>query len=1145
VLILHRSERADRLVDALGELLAEPLQDPVTPEVVAVPTRGVERWITQRLSHRLGAGPGGGGGVCANLEFPFPGSLVARATAMATGIDPDADPWAAERLVWPLIELIDRHAEDPVLAPLMQHLAASTPRPGPGSADPVAGRPPPVRLRRFATARHVADLFDRYAVHRPDMVRAWAEGLDEGAVGEGTPWQPHLWRLARQRVGTPSPAERLTDAEVRMRADRAVLDLPDRISVFGLTRLPAGHLAVLGAIAAHRDVHLFLLHPSGELWNRTADMTAPMAAPARSEDPTARLARHPLLRSWGRDAREMQLVISASGADGGRHYPVVDSPATTLLARLQADIRADRQPGGDRASLDRRDRSLQVHACHGRSRQVEVLRDSLLHLLEEDPTLEARNVIVMCPDIETYAPLIQAAFGVDATLAAPAGDGPVLRVRLADRSLRQTNPLLGVAAGLLDLAGSRVSAPEVADLAARPPVSRRFRFDQEDLATIERWIAGTAVRWGLDAEHRRSWALGGLAANTWAAGLDRLMLGVAMAEADSRVFQDTVPFEAVSGSEVDLAGRFAEMVHRLASAVANLSGPLPLGAWVESLIAATEAMACSAADEAWQHAEMRAALIDAARQASGFGPSGAELTLDEVRYLLADQLRGRPTRANFRTGDLTICTLVPMRSVPHRVVALLGLDDGAFPRHPEVDGDDLLLAAPRVGDRDARSEDRQLLLDALLAASDNLLITYCGRDERTNRRRPPCAPVAELLDVVDATVRTADGDPARDSVVVHHPLQPFDPRNFRPGELAVGGPWSFDPVFLAGARSSRAPVPAEDRAVARLPDLAETVIQLDHLVTFVQHPVRAFLRRRLSLYLGDWSEELDDRMPLELDPLDRWALGDRLLEAILAGADPERSITAELRRGLLPPGALSGQILRDVGSGVVGLVSAMVQRGYGPAPSDAAEIRVALPDGRSIVGTVPQVRDGTILQCTYSRLGPKHRLAAWVRFLAMSADRPELAVSALTVGKATRSGAVSVSTLAALPEPADRRRARACARLADIVDLYDRGMRGPLPMACNASAKWAEGRRDGLDDDGLLGKASGTWASSSDIPGERDQPEHVFVFGRDSDFRDLLAEPPGVDESGAGWEDGEPHRFGRLARRLWEPLLSHERTADE
>ena len=1129
MLILHRSERADQLVNALGELLAVPPADPVVAEVVAVPTRGVERWITQRLSHRLGTGPGRTDGVCANLRFPFPGALVGGATAQATGIDSASDPWAPERLVWPLIDVIDTRAEDPVLRPLVQHLAAVTPTVPSGEPGGPVGA-----SRRFATARRLADLFDRYSVHRPAMVLAWAAG-----DGEVDGWQPHLWRLVRDAVGVPSLAERLAAATERMAREPGALDLPDRLAVFGLTRLPASHLDVLDAIAIHRDVHLFLLHPSGSLWRRTSEaVSRPVSLPARSADPTSRLARHPLLRSWGRDAREMELVILTTTADDSRHYPVAATGPATLLQRLQTDVREDREPGasGDLPVVDPGDRSFQVHACHGRMRQVEVLRDALLHLLEDDPTLEARDVIVMCPDIETFAPLVQAVFGSDSADAGFEGGATTLRVRLADRSLRQTNPLLGVAAGLLDLAGSRVAAPAVVDLASRPPVSRRFGFDQDDLATIERWVAGTAVRWGVDAEHRRPWSLTGLDSNSWAAGLDRLMLGIAVSDADGRTFGNRVPYDGVSSSDLELAGRFAELVTRLAAALDRLVGPQNPSDWVDALVAGTEMLTDRAPREEWQDEELRAALSELGSGRS----SGPELSLDEARSLLGDRLQGRPTRANFRTGDLTICTLVPMRSVPHRVVALLGLDDGEFPRHPEADGDDLLSADPVVGDRDTRSDDRQLLLDALLAATDHLLITYCGRDERTNRPRPPCAPVAELLDVVDATVRGAGPEAARRTVVIHHPLQPFDPRNFRSGALSGTGPWSFDPVFLAGARAALDPSPPAGRDDAPIGYTPDSVVVLEDLVSFVQHPARSFLRTRLALRLGDWTEELDDRLPLELSPLDRWGVGDRLLEAVLAGVPMERALEVERRRGLLPPGALADRILDSVGAGVIGLVAALERDGFPPGPSGAVQVDIELPDGRRVFGAVPQVRDGTALQCVYSKLGPKHRLAAWVRFLALTADRRGERVAALTVGRGERPGMVATSALgpagATGAEPADWARPI----LVELVDLYDRGMAAPLPMACATSARWAEGRRDGLDDEGVLSGAGGKWLASGDIPGERDDDEHAFIYGRFSDVRVLLEERPKPDESGPGWAEGEATRFGRLARRLWDPLLEHE-----
>jgi exodeoxyribonuclease V gamma subunit len=1099
-LVVHRSERADALVEALGDVLRAGLPDPLQTEVISVPTRGVERWLTQRLSGRLGTAPGRSDGVCANVDFPFPGRLIGGAVAAASGVDRDEDPWLPERAVWPLLDLLDAGMEEPWLATVAGHLAGST------------------RSRRFSTARHLTDLYDRYAVHRPWMLTAWAAGEDVDDAGTPLPadarWQAELWRRLRARIATPGPAERLEHACARLEAEPSLAEIPERVSLFGLTRLPASYLQVLRSLAAHRDVHLFLLHPSPALWDQVAGAGPPSRR--RADDHTADLARHPLLASWGRDAREMQLVL-ADRPVADRHRPVpAGGDPDTLLGRIQAGVRNDEPPPGEplpgrpdaRASLDPDDRSIQVHACHGRARQVEVLRDAILHLLLDDPTLEARDVIVMCPDIETFAPLIHATFGAGAD-ADDDGDheAPVdLRVRLADRSLRQTNPVLGAVWSLLALADSRVTASQVLDFAGREPVRRRFRLDDDDLSRISEWVAATGIRWGLDAPHRAPFQLDGLAQNTWSAGLDRVLLGVAMADEDQRLVGGAVPLDDVDSGSIDLAGRFAELVARLTAAVDSLAGRQDTVGWVRAVAGAAGALTATGHDDGWQRSQLQRILDDVFAES---GASPARLELAEFRSLLSDRLRGQPTRANFRTGHLTVCTLVPMRSVPHRVVCLLGLDDGAFPRKTERDGDDLVLVDPHVGDRDGRSEDVQLLLDALLAATERLVVTYAGRDERTNAERPPAVPVGELLDVIDRTVQVDGGAPARSRVVVHHPLQPFDGRNFTPGHLIPDRPWSFDPVTLEGARAlagERTP-PAPFLAGA-LPPRRSEIIELDHLVRFVEHPVRAFLRQRLEISLGDWTVDLADALPVDLDGLESWQVGDRILQARLDGAGMDACIAAEVARGQLPPGALSTSALAKMRPSIDQLIAAT------PAGEpDSVEVNVRLDDGRLLVGTVPGVVGNVVRTVTYSRLKPKNRLAAWVRYLALGAR-----LDVVSIGRRRADGTprtqISVARVAAgALDPSAARR-----HLHDLVSVYDSGLREPLPVYCATSAAYA-GKRGAA-------AAAKAW-NSARYPGECADPEHQLVLGGIVPFDDL---------------DGP--LFQNYARRLWTGLLATEVVED-
>jgi exodeoxyribonuclease V gamma subunit len=1151
MLHVHRATRADRLADALAQLLARPPDDPFAPDVVAVPTRGMERWLTQHMSGILGARAGESDGVCANVLFPSPHRLVVDAVATASGTDPERDPWLPERSVWPLLAVVDESLGEPWLAGLTAYLGAPE--------DEMR------RSRRLSVVRHLAGLYDHYALHRPAMLEAWAGGRDADAGGgtlpAGAAWQAELWRRLRARIGLPGPAERRTGACARVVEDPAVLDLPGRLALFGLTRLPTGHHQILRALAAGRDVHLFLLHPSPALWDAVgvADETAPVLR--RAADRTTELSRNRLLASWGRDAREMQLVLRCTGDAVGsdEHHDARDldpgPPHPTLLGRLQSDVRADRAaPGAPldgspdaRAPLAPGDSSVVVHSCHGRVRQVEVLRDAILHALDEDETLEPRDIIVMCPDVESFAPLIQATFGAaehagetEPGLAEPQPAGTDLRVRLADRSLAQTNPVIAVVSQLIELAGQRLTASQVLDLIDRAPVRRRFGLDDDDLTHLQDWISQSGIRWGLDAPHRAPYKLDAVPEGTWSAGLDRLLLGVTMTEDGQRLFADVLPLDDVDSRSIELAGRLAELIARLQEALDALSSHQPLVEWADAIAQAADALTATTGRDRWQRAELQRILDEMARESAGAVPT---LVPAEAHAYIFSRLEGRPTRANFRTGHLTVCTLMPMRSVPHRVVCLLGLDDGAFPRKAPRDGDDLMLADPHIGERDPRSEDRQLLLDAVMAATERLIVTYTGNDERTNTPRPPAVPVGELLDAVDATVRGAPDPPhpprpASEQIVVRHPLQPFDPVNFEPAGLAGDRPWSFDRVGLGGARALTGHrSPPGPFLSAPLPPPGGRIVDLADLVRFVEHPVRAFLRQRLGIVLRDGADEIADGLPIELDGLERWGVGQRLLEARLRGTDGGVAIKAERARGMLPPGVLGVPAIKQLYPIVDAIATEAGKLLVDGANGDPVDVRVQLPDGRLLNGTVAGINGELLLTTTFSRVAAKHRLAAWVRLLALTAAWPQRPFAAATVGRGRGRDDVRVAGLGPLAEDADDRGQLASDHLARLVDLYDRGMREPLPIFCKTSAAYAGAAGTGQD---AQDAARAEWESDWRFDREDKELEHQLVLGGQRALRELTEIEPREDEAGDGWPEDEETRLGRCARRLWDGLLTRE-----
>lgn len=444
-----------------------------------------------------------------------------------------------------------------------------------------------------------------------------------------------------------------------------------------------------------------------------------------------------------------------------------------------------------------------------------------------------------------------------------------------------------------------------------------------------------------------------------------------------------------------------------------------------------------------------------------------------------------------------------------------------------------------------------MLLDALLAATERLIITYTGNDERTNVRRPPAVPVGELLDLVDRTVSVPvrPGSPARvvrlarEQIVIRHPLQPFDPRNFIAGELLAERPWGFDRQALAGAEAMTRPrSPRPPFLPGPLPPRAEAVVELGSLIRFVEHPSRALLRDRLGISVSEYADEIADAMPVELDPLEEWGVGQRLLDGVLAGGELRACMQAEIARGALPPGELARPALARIGGVVRQLASAAAELCSG-AP-DSLDVNLPLPDRRSLAGTVNGVCGGKIRAISYSRVRPRDRLRAWVRLLALTAARPERPFESVVIGRARagmRGAGVTVSRIAPLGDSPQARRQAAFEGLALLIDLYDRGMREVLPLASEASAAYAQAVLAGEDG---AAAARDAWETVFRYEKEDRQPEHMLVYGEAVPFGRLLSETPRVDETGLAWDEGESTRFGRYAMRLWRGLLAVEDLSD-
>jgi exodeoxyribonuclease V gamma subunit len=1114
------------LADAMADLLAsEPLTDPFAPELVVTPAQGVRTWLDARLAHRLGAEDGTTNGIVANLDHVFPAKLVER----ALGPNAQLGRWSTGPLTWAVHHV----------------LVASD-----GVFDE---QPDAVR------ARAIADLFDRYTLYRQDMVVRWSEGTFVDAagspIGEHHLWQPRLWRAVQDHLGGPSDAQRMKDliAELRNGASPSALEatVPDRVIVFGLASVPPPHLQVLAALSRTIDVHIHAPVASAQRWlSLRSQVARPLVLPVlRNLEESERLIGrgHPLVTSWGRASREANLLLLDAATQAGAEVraPVVAEPpgaSASLLARLQFDVRADHAPPGAPRSdaPDARvvfdpatDPSVRWHRAYGPARQVEVLRDSLLHVLEEtdptgEPRYEARDIVVLCTDVARFAPLIEATFAGD-----PDHGLPEIPVKVADRTLQQDNPLLDAAAALLNLLEGRFRASDVLSFVSREPVRRRFGLSGEVIARIGEWVRATNIRWGLDEHDQLGFGLpGGLGVHTWRAGLDQLLLGATMAEQGPRLgLGDVAPFGDVEGSDVEIAGALAEFIDTLDRATAELREPATVEAWTTSLSKALGAL-CEVADaDAWFWRPVED-VIETFRTDAILDGEARTIEVDptELAALLESRLTTGGGRARFGTGAVTVSGPPALRGVPFKVICLVGLDRdvgaGAL-----GSAEDLVLAQPCVGDRDARGEQRAQLLDAVLGAGERLLLFSTGNDVRTNAALPPIVAVADLVDVIDATARTPTGQSASHALTVDHPRQAWSERAFVSGAI-IGGPWSFDRGAKAAAESRRHRVADEPGLAEPLPpttnghpgDPTNVVIELADLEWALENPARTFLEGRLGVSIPAEQDEPEDQIPLQIGGLEAWKLVDDLLDIRLetepAGEVPDANGWSEYtrRRGGVPPLGFGNEAVDGANHSVTSLIDAMNSLIGSENPSFASvtiDVPFTMTDGRVVQlrGAVPRVVGSDVVAISPSTIKAKDELVAWVRLAALTLQDPTRSWRAVIIGRGQGTSS-AVTAEHRLNDPGDAPRV-----LEVAIDLRARASCDAVPAIPTTTQSL---HRNGV------GAAAGSWAGRF---GESSDRWFSMLFG--TDFDDLRGLPLRADEAGPGWPIAPVSRLHLWADRVW------------
>ncbi|EIG3853094.1 exodeoxyribonuclease V subunit gamma [Escherichia coli] len=1067
MLRVYHSNRLD-VLEALMEFIVERerLDDPFEPEMILVQSTGMAQWLQMTLSQKFG--------IAANIDFPLPASFIWDMFVRVLPEIPKESAFNKQSMSWKLMTLLPQLLEREDFTLLRHYLTDDSDK-----------------RKLFQLSSKAADLFDQYLVYRPEWLAQWETGHLVEGLGEAQAWQAPLWKalveytheLGQPRWHRANLYQRFI--ETLESATTCPPGLPSRVFICGISALPPVYLQALQALGKHIEIHLLFTNPCRYYWGDIKDPAylAKLLTRQRRhsfEDRELPLFRdsenagqlfnsdgeqdvgNPLLASWGKLGRDYIYLLS--DLESSQELDAfVDVTPDNLLHNIQSDILEleNRAVAGvnieefsrsdNKRPLDPLDSSITFHVCHSPQREVEVLHDRLLAMLEEDPTLTPRDIIVMVADIDSYSPFIQAVFG-----SAPADR--YLPYAISDRRARQSHPVLEAFISLLSLPDSRFVSEDVLALLDVPVLAARFDITEEGLRYLRQWVNESGIRWGIDDDNVRELELPATGQHTWRFGLTRMLLGYAMESAQGE-WQSVLPYDESSGLIAELVGHLASLLMQLNIWRRGLAQERPLEEWLpvcRDMLnafflpdAETEA-AMTLIEQQWQ------AII-----AEGLGAQyGDAVPLSLLRDELAQRLDQERISQRFLAGPVNICTLMPMRSIPFKVVCLLGMNDGVYPRQLAPLGFDLMSQKPKRGDRSRRDDDRYLFLEALISAQQKLYISYIGRSIQDNSERFPSVLVQELIDYIGQSHylpgdEALNCDESEARVKAHltclHTRMPFDPQNYQPGERQ-----SYAREWLPAASQTGK---AHSEFVQPLPFTLPETVPLETLQRFWAHPVRAFFQMRLQVNFRTEDSEIPDTEPFILEGLSRYQINQQLLNALVEQDDAERLFRRFRAAGDLPYGAF-GEIFWETQCQEMQQLADRVIACRQPGQS--MEIDLAC-NGVQITGWLPQVQPDGLLRWRPSLLSVAQGMQLWLEHLVYCASGGN-GESRLFLRK---DGEWRFPPLAA---------EQALHYLSQLIEGYREGMSAPLLVLPESGGAWLKTCYDAqndamLDDDSTLQKA--------------------------------------------------------------------------
>jgi exodeoxyribonuclease V gamma subunit len=1096
---IYTSNRMEILAEQLARVIRTPLSEPLATETVVVQSRGMERWISMRLAEF--------NGISANTSYPFPNAFLENIFKTIKPDLPDLSPFDPSVIAFRLMRIIPRCLKRKEFEILKSYLVEDD-----------------NQLKLYQLSTRIADLFDQYLVFRPELISGWEE--NKASSKNRHEWQAELWRELVSETDCWHRAR--LRRELFARIDRLELNprqLPERVSIFGISYLPLFHLQTFARLSGLIEINFFLIDPCKEYW---ADIV--------SEQELKKIRRkHPgvaenidwyhfekgnrLLASMGTLGRNFFDSITEFDCEISEHF---ESPETDdILACIQSDIlnlrdiapaaagdidvgAVSRRPSDDagegHAAISAGDTSLQIHSCHSPMREIEVLHDNLLAMFEEDPELLPKDIIVMTPDIETYAPYVHAVFDAqtDKTLRIP--------FSIADRSPRRENRMVEGFLALLNIADSRFGAVEVVRLLEYSGIKERFEIGDSDLKIIERWVNDTHIRWGIDKTSREENGLPGYSENTWRSGLERLILGYALPGENRMMFQDILPYDHIEGGEVQILGRFLEFVDRLFGFGKNLKETRRLSSWRRTLFKLIDQF-LKPDETTERELQLLRQVLDSLADKEFYADFNTPVDPAVVRAYLKSTLEQNRYGSGFLTGGVTFCAMLPMRSIPFKVICLIGMNNDAFPRDHQPFNFDLIAKYPRTGDRSRRHDDKYLFLESIISARQKFYISYVGQSIQDNSPIPPSVLVSELLDSVENRFKSESPD-IMERILTEHRLQQFSPWYFTEGSRLFS--YSTENMLAAAAAFQKSePEPFFNTRLPMTPDEAEKwrTLDLDTLCNFFLHPAKFLIQRRVGIQLGEAVALTEDRESFTLEPLDRYQVGQDLVDNLLAGCTVEDIKPILKAIGNLPHGNIGDYHYNEMSIEAQGFIR-QTEKYINARRCAPIDVDLEI-NGFRLSGRLPPVSEYGYTHIRYARKRVKDLLKTWIYHLlyCLTASAEDEKISYLICKDSTTQFAPVID-----PIPI----------LTTLTRKFRLGLQEPIHFFPETSFEYAERLlKKSASDSTAIHNAERKWLGNDFLKYGRGESRDPYY---DLCFRHL--DP--IDET-----------FRKTALEIFEPLLAH------